>query len=279
MRRKRKNDGFSLTEVLMSVGILTVGLIFVAGVFPVGIHFATIATERTIAAVVADEAFAKIRLYGLDFEPARWPGDPLLPLDINRTLECFDFKDVSAVPLNFNEFAYPSTAADISEKKFYWSALCRRMDPSTYRVQITVFVYRKVGTSQRYRNPVDPINLNMVIDHPMPVRVAVLPVPPVPPDTETNELQILDRVLSDTDNIDATFINDGCTIVDDRTGRRFRVLERYTSPGDTILLDGNWPFTAFVGPRLVWVVPPPLGGGRNPCIAIYQKEIQFWFQK
>ena len=266
MRRKRKNDGFSLTEVLLSVGILTVGLIFVAGVFPVGIHFATIATERTIAAVVADEAFAKIRLYGVDLDSSAWPANP--------TAECVDFNDVSYVPLNFNEFAYPSTAADISEKKFYWSALCRRMDPSTYRVQITVFVYRKVGTSQRYRNPVDPINLNMVIDHPMPVRVAVLPVPPVPPDTETNELQILDRVLSDTDNIDATFINDGCTIVDDRTGRRFRVLERYTSPGDTILLDGNWP-AAFVGPRLVWVVPPPAGGGRNPCIAIYQKEIQF----
>ena len=76
MRRKRKNDGFSLTEVLMSVGILTVGLIFVAGVFPVGIHFATIATERTIAAVVADEAFAKIRLYELDFTSSGWPANP-----------------------------------------------------------------------------------------------------------------------------------------------------------------------------------------------------------
>jgi len=261
MRSKRKNDGFSLTEVLLSVGILTVGLIFVAGVFPVGIHFATIATERTIAAVVADEAFAKIRLYGLAFDPARWPADP--------TTECVDFNDVSYVPLNFNEFAYPSTAADISEKKFYWSALCRRDAPSTSLVQVTVFVYRKVGTGQRYPNPVDPINLNMVIDHPMPVRVAVQWTGPNP-----NELVILDSVPSDTDNIDATFINDGYTIVDNRTGRRFRVLERYTSPGDTILLDGNWP-AAFVGPRLVWVVPPPKSGGRNPCIAIYQKEIQF----
>ena len=253
----------------MSVGILTVGLIFVAGVFPVGIHFATIATERTVAAVVADEAFAKIRLYGLNFDPARWPADP--------TTECVDFNDVSYVPINFNEFAYPSTAADISEKKFYWSALCRRDAPSTSLVQVTVFVYRKVGAGQRYRNPVDPININMVIDHPMPVRVAVLPVPPVPPSTETNELVILDSVPSDTDNIDATFINDGCTIVDDQTGRRFRVLERYTSPDDdTILLDGNWPFIGVIPPeRLVWVVPPPAGGGRNPCIAIYQKEIQF----
>ena len=47
----------------MAVGIMAVGMVFIAGVFPVGIHFTTIATERTIAAVVADEAFAKIKLY------------------------------------------------------------------------------------------------------------------------------------------------------------------------------------------------------------------------
>lgn len=54
MRESYKNRGFSLTEVLLSVGILAVGMIFIAGVFPVGIYFTTIATERTIAAIVAD---------------------------------------------------------------------------------------------------------------------------------------------------------------------------------------------------------------------------------
>ena len=58
-----KKNGFSLTEVLISIGVLAIGMIFVAGVFPVGIYFNTLSTERTIAAVVADEAFAKVRLY------------------------------------------------------------------------------------------------------------------------------------------------------------------------------------------------------------------------
>jgi len=56
------------------------------------------------------------------------------------------------------------------------------------------------------------------------------------------------------------------------TGRIYRVMERYAPPNDNIvLLDGDWPG----GPGNVWVVPPPTGAGRYPCIAIYQKEIRF----
>ncbi|GAH37480.1 unnamed protein product [marine sediment metagenome] len=40
-------------------------MLFIAGTFPVAIYFSTIATERTIAAVAADEAFAKVRLYAI----------------------------------------------------------------------------------------------------------------------------------------------------------------------------------------------------------------------
>lgn len=258
MKKKRKNDGFSLTEVLLSVGILTVGLIFVAGVFPVAIHFATIGTERTIAAVVADEAFAKIRLYGVDFTSSAWPADP--------TIECVDFNDVQAVPLSLNEFAYPSTGIDISEKKFYWSALCRRKDTYTSLVQVTVFVYRKTGAGKRYweREPLLPYQPVPTAAVPMPIKVAVWP------GIKSNELVIQDSDSSDDPVDETTFINDGYTIVDDQTGQVFRVLERYASPGDTILLEKNWPWSLMPVPRLVWVVPPPANGGRNPCIAIYQ---------
>ena len=80
MRKLRNfNKGFSLTECLLAIGILAVGMLFIAGVFPVGIHFTTVATERTIAAVVADEAFAKIRLYALGE-----PNNPLVGIDFSR---------------------------------------------------------------------------------------------------------------------------------------------------------------------------------------------------
>ena len=75
------------------------------------------------------------------------------------------------------------------------------------------------------------------------------------------------------------FFNDGSVIMDDETGRVYRVLERYrysnTDPvrDRTVLLDRRWDESN--APDRVWVVPPPIGGGRYPCIAIYQRVIGF----
>ena len=60
-----RHNGFSLTEVLLAAGILTVGFILIAGTLPVGVKLTAMGTQRTIGAVAADEAFAKIQLYGV----------------------------------------------------------------------------------------------------------------------------------------------------------------------------------------------------------------------
>ncbi len=269
MSYKLKNRGFSLTEVLLSVGILSVGMIFIAGVFPVGIYFTTIATERTIAAIVADEAFAKIKIYAIG-DLNDLAGDDLR-LDQLDDRELRDFNDTGIFPAvkdaNSNEFTYPSDPnIDISQKQYCWSALCRLTDDpnsNSRLVQVTVFVSRKVGSHLEYYRP-DPDGSGEVdwidpdeADWPMPVKVDVLQ------GNEKNELKI-DKTK------ERAFINDGYTIVDDRTGRIYRVLERYTSPDNTILLDRDWE-----GSSEVWVVPPPVNGSRYPCIAVYQKVIRF----
>ncbi|MHC4123843.1 MAG: type IV pilus modification PilV family protein, partial [Planctomycetota bacterium] len=118
-----RQSGFSLTEVLMAIGVLSLGLIFIAGVFPAGIHFSTIANERTIGAIVADEAFAKIRLIAVNSNIST--GDfnnfelTSFQQEVNDKLDPNDPND----DIDLNVFAYPSNFAPM--RQFYWSALCR----------------------------------------------------------------------------------------------------------------------------------------------------------
>ena len=55
MKVTPKQNGFSLAEVLLAVCTLAIGMSFIGGTFLVAIHLSTVATERTIAAIVADE--------------------------------------------------------------------------------------------------------------------------------------------------------------------------------------------------------------------------------
>lgn len=270
VRKLRNNNGFSLTEVLFAVGALAIGMLFIAGTFPVAIHFTTIATERTIAAVVADEAFAKIRLYA---DPNEYDAinDINMPFLGGRWQTQTGFNNANAFPaasgIDPNEFAYPSDPCiPISEKKYYWSAICRCVDPAARLVQVTVFVSRKIGEGGRYRVRNPDRSLNPIGNfYPIPIDVEV--TQPAPDELSINLL----------DPVEKTFINDGYTIVSDKNGQIYRVLERYAAPNDDrIQLDRPWvPGGPVPPPDKVWVVPPPANGGRYPCIAVYQKVIRF----
>ncbi|MHC4172297.1 MAG: type IV pilus modification PilV family protein [Planctomycetota bacterium] len=241
MRKKRQYRGFSLTEVLLAVGTLAIGMIFISGTFLTGIHFATIATERTIAAIAADEAFAKIRLYGVNLADPNLVVDQLTPFEVLN-------------PIAFDEFAYPSTKS-LAQKQYYWSALCRQVDsnPTNRLVQVTVFISRKVGNRSTYPGGAQ---------RPVPVEVGVSTVPGA-----GNENNLTINVLGEE-----TFISGGRTIADNQTGRLYRVLQRDADAPNIIVLDRVWQGGLSDS---VWVVPPPVGGGRYPCIAIYQKVIRF----
>ena len=116
----------------MAVAILAVGMLFVGGTFVLAIHFSTLSTERTISAVVAEEAVVKIRLYGFEKDPNtvdQTPYERLMP------------------SLDQEEFLYPSTPMAEAQRQYSWSALCRRIgaDPRSQRVQVTVFICRIAG--------------------------------------------------------------------------------------------------------------------------------------
>ncbi|MGA2070808.1 MAG: prepilin-type N-terminal cleavage/methylation domain-containing protein [Sedimentisphaerales bacterium] len=239
--------GFSLTEVLIAVGILAVGMMFIASAFPVSVYFTTVATERTIAPVVADEAFAKLQIL--------WP---VIQPDFNG--------------IGVTELSYPSTptpTTDPYSKKYWWSFLYNKLDPN----EVMVFVFRKAGTSSLYRVRTSDSDPTLTTsNYPTLISVSVS----ASPSGRLDELMINDLVPGD--GIDETsFINGGYTIVDTGSGRMYRVFERYYAYPNVIRLDKDWIGTLPVAPAstLVWVTSPPVSSGRYPCIGVYQKTMRF----
>ncbi len=248
-------------ETLLAVGTLAIGMVFVAGTFLAGVYFATISTERTIAAVVVDEAFAKIHLYGLD------PNHASLKTDGYVSYE-------QLVTLPAEERLYPSTGSDI-DKQYSWSAICKRMGADSRLVEFTIFICRRMGGATRYwtrtTGTASP-ELDQV-DLPRPVRLNLMQVTGT---TVPGDVAIRDAVASDTID-ERMFINDGTTLVVDATGEIYRVLERYANSPEKLRLDRPWTGTdlASAAGAWVWVVPPPTSGGRAPLVAVYQRVLRF----
>lgn len=256
MDKKSRQYGFSLLETLLAVSTLAVGMVFVAGTFMGGIYFTSLSTERTIATVAADEAFAKIRLYGLD------PDDPNLATD---TFVAYD--ELATVPTD--EFLYPSVVEDIA-RQYSWMALCRRVGPDSRLVQVAVFVCRHAGNEARYWvRASDALEQGAL---PRPVRITIVRETGAADD----EVSIVDAVASD--GIDeSVFANDGAFLVDDATGQIYRVLQRYRDPSNRIQLDRAWNGAEIGGSAQVevWVVPRTVAGGRSPLVGVYQKVMRF----
>ena len=183
MRGMARNKGLSLTEVLLAAGILVLGFLLIAGTFPVGIKLTSLATERTISLVAANEAAGKIKLYGVNLDnPFAIPTDALreynrFTMDPNSLLPLIDSgvpelglarftQDIRLYPSTsnwsakdyLNESAYQQSRAkrvgpDGGLPQYYWTALCRRIPVGGARgrdVQVTVFVGRKAGAAVWY---------------------------------------------------------------------------------------------------------------------------------
>ena len=309
MIKPAKQSGFSLTEVLIAVGILATGMMFVAGVFPVAIHYTTVTTERTTAAMVAEEAFAKIRLYAQgdpedttdDFDPSRLTNPPLdsFMSDLSSfhkgdqsfafLIEDSDEVFPASYKINKRVFAYPTNEVDTSEKQYFWSAVMRLAEPYSLsdnpnpKVQVTVFVCRKTRPGLKYYDPNDFYSNNLVntVDYPMAVPIEVTVDPGDPEIKIYNALTMKSLIL------------DGAKIVDDETGRVYRVMERYKGDYDHVLLldkpwnkwwwddSGQWcndentdVIRSGKTRTRIWVVPPAVNGSRNPCIAVYQRTMK-----
>jgi hypothetical protein len=262
MVKDRRQAGFSLTETLLAVGTLAIGLMFIAGTFLTGVYFSSTSTERTIGAVAADEALAKMRIYGLD------PNNGSLKTD-----GCVPYEQLVTIPAE--EYLYPS-AREEATRQYSWAALCRRMSAGSRLVQCTVFIsrqtagatywVRKTGAEAPQLGTPNP-------DLPRPVRINL-----VADANSSNAGEVLLKDAVPDDGIDElAFVLDGSFLVDDQTGQIYQVLERYAAQPDKIRLDRPWTGGALTAPTggWAWVVPPAASGGRNPVVAVYQDVLRF----
>jgi len=227
----------------MAVGILSIGLMLVATMFPVGIYLTTVASERTMAAIVADEAFAKIQLFGLQIYPS----------DIN------DFEKICNT-IDPNEFSYPSVDPCSTEnRQYYWSALCKKVnsDPADTGYLVTVFVARKTSPNHKYYGGGNSGTRPKAVD----IWVQAGPA--------NDKLQI-------TVAGHEKYVNPPTEVVDNATGSRYRVIDREINAiggeSNIVRLDRDWVGTL---PGVIWLVPPPQSGGKNADVGVFQTIIRF----
>jgi prepilin-type N-terminal cleavage/methylation domain-containing protein len=245
MNSAAKHNGFSLTEVLMAVGILTVGMLLIATMFPVGIYLTAVASERTMAAIVADEAFAKIQFYSIVGAS-------------NDSNNCYDWGDemYDANEIAESEFAYPSVDPCSNSSQYYWSALYRKTpgNAADKQYQITVFVARKTNPGLTYE---DNGGSGSSSSRPVPIMI------PAPGLKDLPELTI----SAGNENL----VNPPTTIIDNETGRLYRIVKRGDGGNTIVTLDR--PLEENIA--TIWLIPPPQSGGKNADVEVYQRIIKF----
>jgi type II secretory pathway pseudopilin PulG len=261
---RTRYSGFSLTEVLVAAGILTVGMMLVLTLFPLGIQLTAETVKQNIASVVASEAFAKVRLHIVNTQSFIENND-----DIEKT-ELFADTAGGGVDIEDWDFHYPSTplrAADAADQpetsRYFWSALIRPVNPQTGIFQVTVLVFHRQDMQSEFY-------------------------------TETgtdDELELIEIGVSDSGMIgleswleydgDHWLITEDSPIIDSKTGRIYRVMEKRVENNDAVFrIDRGWveeyadPDQSSTNsdlPADVWIVPPAVGSSGSNCIGVFQR--------
>jgi len=286
--------GFSLTEVLMAAGILVIGFMMIAMIYPVGIKLAASATERTIGVVVAEEAVAKLKIYAghpdtIDFGKFRTIPDNEVMLfedvvDEDFTGDGFGFilkakentLQAKVPPVDYkwhDEMVYPSldyydNDIDTDESKYHWTAMCGDTGNGN-DVEVLILVTRKTTTNNVFPVP-DPDTLPANTNYgytnsfngqwPKPVRAKLIKID-----------QWNWRI--DTAITPINFINKGSIVIDvvyDPTEeiRFYHVIDKIK--GNEIEMDGQLQPAADVDDTVaVWVVPPAERSSRSPLVGVY----------
>jgi prepilin-type N-terminal cleavage/methylation domain-containing protein len=295
MVSSKRQPGFSLTEVLLATGILAIGFVLIATIFPAAIKLTAMAAEKTLAPAMAEEARAAVRLYDLDADKlpssgpirsvlfsAEYLTDRSLKYFFRRMISSSFDPETSPLPAEGTPFytqlitevnrqlasdsLYPSLPAEYfaqnpsQSQRYCWTVLCRR-DPSSaegYRVRIFLCRWRK---DLRYYgfsyDKTTGTRSPIQTERPIPVPVRVR--------AELNRSEVTietNQPVYEPDTCRQFFL-EGAWVVEDQSGYTYQVIKR---DGATLTLNRKW--LSGAGEFVLWVVPPAVGSNRNPCIDV-----------
>ncbi len=159
MQRKR-NSGFSLTEVLMAAGILAMGFMMVLTLFPLGLKITAVNTERTMSMLASGEALFNVPTLIKTF-PSKLPDIPANRYVDLRSIfwtdrdsdKVIDDREADFTAVNGDYeleydpylFLYPTASNVVDEDKKYNCRMLIGQKVDNY-AELIVFTCRRVGT-------------------------------------------------------------------------------------------------------------------------------------
>jgi len=300
--------GFSLTEVLMAAGILVIGFMMIATVYPVGIKLAASATERTIGLVVAKEAKAKLKLYaanpltmdfsrfrtvniaGVDynelmlFENVVGPGSIFFSKSHTYSGNTYHegFYELLYPSLDYCDPGYYSPADQVKVMKYQthtedasyrWTALCVETG-NPNEVETLILVTRKISKNAEFPIPrwVHDDPDYGYIDATLDPDTMSYPYthPGYWPMPVRVDLEYDGYRVWKIDPADMRYINEGNTVIDSLyTAGVIEYFKVIDKDVNGIELDGDLWYDTLTGIATVWVFPPAFGSSRSPLVGVY----------
>jgi len=288
MSGRSLQKGFSLSEVLLAAGILAIGFMLIAAIFPVGVRLTTISAERTISSIVLKEARSKLNLFQAN--PAFFPASGFRYFNRDalttqaRVLLYDKFRDLGVaddiVILNgrvdnylYEQSLYPSLDEGVEEAKYNWQAVCRYVDDDSIRA--VIFVNRKAGDVSRFPQPeTDPSEPDY--GYAVPVTGPVISLRPMP--VKVDLIRRGDLLYEmEIDTAADWYIVEGSKLLRNSNGAIINVTEKEGAEVtiDYLIHTDDIAINDTANPLVAWVVPPAYGSGRDPCVGVYPRQINY----